>query len=252
MSKEAIFEMKMLMVEDGNACFFLQNYLNKQKYIRLIGAAQNAEDAFSLINIEVPDLIVLDWATMGEEIFLFLKRLKKSYTGNIDVLLMLDADNHEYLSRLDDTAFDYFIKKPFAPQELYEKILDIADKKNNQIASIIRIKDKALDRKITSVLLQSGVPANIMGYQYLRSAIQMTLYSPEQLNKWPKVMYAGIASSHHTNAKRVERNIRHAIEIAWSRKTKTLMKLMRDYLKQTDRPTNMDFILTLRDRVKSS
>ncbi len=250
MSQEtSLYEIKILVIENESDGFLLQNYLNKQKRIRLVGAAQNARNALDLIDIEVPDLIILDWATMGNDIFTFLKQLRKKYPSNINVVLLLNQYNHQYLSRLGDSAFDYFIIKPFNTEALYKKVLDISNKKI--INRVNGKKNKTLMHQITSILLEIGVPLNIIGYKYLHSAIQIALSANSMSKKFSADLYSQIAARHYTNSQRVERNIRHAITLAWSRKAEQLRELFgNDGDRQKDKSTNMEFILTLAKKVK--
>ena len=110
---------------------------------------------------------------------------------------------------------------------------------------------KSLDEKITSVFLSVGIPAHIKGYHFLREAIRMVYYKPELISKITKELYPGIAKRFQTSASKVERAIRHAIEVAWTRgKIENINQIFGyNIYSKNDKPTNGEFIALVADKL---
>ena len=143
--------------------------------------------------------------------------------------------------------------KPVDPETLFKRILDVLDDSYmnaNQI-SLLSSQPKTLDEKITSIFLMIGIPAHIKGYHYLREAIRMVYAEPETINRITKELYPGIAKRFNTSASKVERAIRHAIEVAWTRgKIENINQIYGfNIYGKNDKPTNGEFIALIADKL---
>ncbi len=142
--------------------------------------------------------------------------------------------------------------KPFDLDLLYKRVLDLFDMR--QITgkyTVPAVKSQSLDEKITGVFLTIGIPAHIKGYQYLREAIKLVIKNPDLINSITKELYPGIAERFDTSASKVERAIRHAIEVAWTRgKIENINGIFGyNIYNKNDKPTNGEFIALIADKL---
>jgi two-component system response regulator (stage 0 sporulation protein A) len=154
---------------------------------------------------------------------------------------------------------DYFIMKPFDNEMVLSRIKNIRNMKTASDAKIATAyekvgssAEKTLETQVTSIIHEVGVPAHIKGYQYLREAIIMSVNDMDMLNSITKVLYPGIAKRYDTTPSRVERAIRHAIEVAWSRGKMDTIDEMFGYTISNGKgkPTNSEFIALITDRIR--
>lgn len=147
----------------------------------------------------------------------------------------------------------YFMVKPADPETLAKRLLDMLENTyigRSQIC-MASAQPKTLDEKITAVFLVIGIPAHIKGYHYLREAIRMVYFEPELINRITKELYPGIAKRFNTSASKVERAIRHSIEVAWTRgKIENINQLFGyNIYSKNDKPTNGEFIALVADKL---
>lgn len=156
--------------------------------------------------------------------------------------------------RSDDNMEIYFMIKPYDPEQMKSRF------KNMKTAEqpLITVKDTAAEKKgdlesdVTNIIHEIGVPAHIKGYQYLRDAIMMSVDDMEMLNSITKVLYPTIAKKYQTTPSRVERAIRHAIEVAWSRGKMDTIDALFGYTINMGKgkPTNSEFIALIADKIR--
>ena len=156
---------------------------------------------------------------------------------------------------------DYFIMKPFHRDALINKIKSIYQQKNGQVYRNFNVEkntpqteldSRSIEEEVTEIIHEVGVPAHIKGYQYLREAIIMSVNDMEMLNSITKILYPEIAKKFNTTSSRVERAIRHAIEVAWSRgKMDTIDELFGYTINNgKGKPTNSEFIALITDKIR--
>ena len=146
----------------------------------------------------------------------------------------------------------YYMVKPFELDLLYKRLLDLFNMRSVPTkVPVPAVKSRSLDEKITSIFLSIGIPAHIKGYQYLREGIKITIRNPEIINTITKELYPGIAQHFGTTPSKVERAIRHAIEVAWSRGRIENLNEIFGYkiYNNNDKPTNGEFIALIADRL---
>ena len=139
-----------------------------------------------------------------------------------------------------------FIRKPYSEDAMVENLLRLAEKADPKVHA------PGLEELVTSIIHEVGVPAHIKGYQYVREAIMITVEEPELINAVTKRLYPDIAKANATTASRVERAIRHAIEVAWDRgDLETLQKFFGYTVSNAKgKPTNSEFIAMISDRIR--
>ena len=144
----------------------------------------------------------------------------------------------------------YFVLKPYNINELAKKFVAVT--KENPNTSVSRIDAFGLELKVTEILHEIGVPAHIKGYHYLRDSIIMSVEKPEIINAVTKQLYPSVAKKYETTSSRVERAIRHAIEVAWDRGDVEVLNSYFGYTIHNDRgkPTNSEFIAMISDKMR--
>ena len=146
----------------------------------------------------------------------------------------------------------YFLAKPFEASSLIERIKDICcAPEENKLNTVTKSK-RDLETNITMYIQQLGVPAHIKGYQYIRDAITMVIDDMDTINSITKLLYPTVAKHYTTTASRVERAIRHAIEVAWDRGNPEILNEFFGYtiLGSKGKPTNSEFIALIADKIR--
>ena len=144
------------------------------------------------------------------------------------------------------------MNKPFSMDTLYQRLLDFFDLRKLDIQKQpALVRSKSLDERITSIFLSIGIPAHIKGYQFLKEAIKLVIKKPEIINSITKQLYPSIARNFETSPSKVERAIRHAIEVAWNRGRIENLNTIFGYniYTKNDKPTNGEFIALIADRL---
>ena len=255
---------KIIVADDNrNICQMLQNYLQGQEDLSIVGVAYNGLEAMELIQTEEPDLIILDLVMPNLDGLGVLERLNARTTMTRPKIIMLTAFGQESLTHLAMTlGVDYFILKPFDLDILSKRIRSLMQdmtSTNPQFSfsqaspSVTTVRSEHnLVSEVTTVMHQIGIPAHVKGYQYVREAILMVVEDVSLLGAVTKELYPGIAKKYDTASTRVERGIRHAIELAWERGHSDTLKLIFGYTMNNERqkPTNSEFIALLADKFR--
>lgn len=243
---------KALIVDDDqNFCNALHEYLSSLDYYSICGKANNGQQALELISETKPDVIILDLVMPhidGIGVLEKLQEMKLSERPKVIFMTSFGKDN--LTKKAMELGADYYIMKPFG--------LDILDKRIRQLmdtsgpATIINPKTGNMEVEITKVIHQMGVPAHVKGYQYLRDAILFVTDEVNLMGAVTKELYPMIAEKYNTTASRVERAIRHAIELAWDRGNVELMNKYFGYTINIERgkPTNSEFIAMVADKMR--
>ena len=230
--------------------------------LEVVGTAKDGEEAYQLIKEKEPDVVLLDIVMPKLDGLDVLDKVKQDPAiKNIPSFVMVSAIGKE---RITEDAFergaDYFIMKPFDHDLIINRIKHVQAQKNGRKAvnngKIVERMEmhpqKSLEAEITEIIHEVGVPAHIKGYQYLREAIMMSVNDMEMLNSITKILYPSIAKKFQTTPSRVERAIRHAIEVAWSRGKMDTIDEMFGYTINNGKgkPTNSEFIAFITDRIR--
>ena len=256
-------EIKIIVADDNrNFCQMLKNYLQAQKDLDIVGVAYNGIEAWELIQTRDPDLIILDEVMPNLDGISVLERINSRLTVKRPKIIMITAFGQESLTnQAMMLGVDYFILKPFDLEILNKRISSLLQDKapftpsqfvfsSSIIAGAGSEKDAVLE--VTNLMHQIGIPAHVKGYQYIRDAILMVMEDISLLGLITKELYPTIAKRFHTAPSRVERGIRHAIEISWERGQKETLKRIFGYSMNIERqrPTNSEFIALLADKLR--
>lgn len=261
-------KIKVIIADDNKEfCNILNDYLLNQHDIMVDGIANDGMEALELIKEKKPDLVILDIIMPHLDGLGVLEKLNNMEIDKIPRVIVLSAVGQDKITQRAITlGADYYVVKPFNMDVLLKRIRQmfnnvITDGSENRrsVSMLGQMEMKyinnsydSLEQEITNIIHQIGVPAHIKGYIYLREAITMVVDNMELLSAVTKELYPSIAKKYNTTASRVERAIRHAIEVAWSRgQVETINKIF-GYTIHNDKgkPTNSEFIAMVADKLR--
>lgn len=260
---KAVEKIKVCLVDDNKELVsMLESYVAAQADMEVIGTAYNGQECLNLLTDKQPDVLVLDIIMPHLDGLAVLEKMRHIERLKQPSVIMLTAFGQEDVTKKAvDLGASYFILKPFDMENLTSHIRQVSGKANTMIkrplpsfrsATTVDGKPKNLDASITSIIHEIGVPAHIKGYMYLREAISMVYNDIELLGSITKVLYPDIAKKYNTTASRVERAIRHAIEVAWSRGNIDSISSLFGYTVSMSKakPTNSEFIAMVADKLR--
>lgn len=241
----------------------LEEYISSQDDMEVVGVAHNGQECLQVVEETNPDVLILDIIMPHLDGLAVLERLRDWNKGKLPNVIMLTAFGQEDVTKKAvELGASYFILKPFDMENLANHIRQVSGKTSmvsRKISSNTpsyrsqpEQKPRNLDASITSIIHEIGVPAHIKGYLYLREAISMVYNDIELLGSITKVLYPDIAKKYNTTASRVERAIRHAIEVAWSRGNIDSISSLFGYTVSMTKakPTNSEFIAMVADKLR--
>lgn len=202
------------------------------------------------------DIIVCEAIMKDGDGFAVIEDILRMSAKKPIVIMISSFTNEAMIARAAASGADFYLSKPFEAKTLYQHISFFAKmrEKSEETAVLVKEDDEEYDIEImvSNMIKTIGVPAHIKGYQFLRDAIMWVVEDMELINAVTKELYPGIAKKHKTTSSRVERAIRHAIEVSWQRgDVETLNKLFGHTVKFTkDKPTNSEFIAMIADRIR--
>ncbi|WNS74170.1 sporulation transcription factor Spo0A [Bacillus sp. DTU_2020_1000418_1_SI_GHA_SEK_038] len=255
-------KIKVCVVDDNRELVgLLEEYISTQEDMEVVGVGHNGQECLDILDQEDPDVLILDIIMPHLDGLAVLGKMREMKKANLPNVIMLTAFGQEDVTKKAvDLGASYFILKPFDMENLASHIRQVSGKANPVIRkpstssyrSQVESKPKNLDASITSIIHEIGVPAHIKGYMYLREAISMVYNDIELLGSITKVLYPDIAKKYNTTASRVERAIRHAIEVAWSRGNIDSISSLFGYTVSMSKakPTNSEFIAMVADKLR--
>ncbi len=238
----------------------LNDIVKKDNEIRIVGKANNGEEVYRMIKEKEPDVVLLDLIMPKLDGLSVMERINQDRTiKKHPKFIVISAIGQEGIT---EDAFNlgahYYIMKPFDNEMVLNRVKSIknciTDGKFSHLSGNGNEKRviENLENQVTDMIHEVGVPAHIKGYQYLRDAIMMVIEEPEMLNSITKILYPTIAKRNQTTPSRVERAIRHAIEVAWSRGNMDIINSLFSYTVSTGKgkPTNSEFIALIADKIR--
>lgn len=261
--RQKMEKLNVAIVDDNEKIrSLLREIVSKDKDLQVIGMAADGEEACQLIKEKEPDVVLLDMIMPKLDGLGVLERIHNDVQLNkYPSFIMVSAVGSE---KVTEAAFargaSYYIMKPFDDEIIIERIKSLysseikisRNKVVNPYEKVSSVSEKTLEEVITEMIHDVGVPAHIKGYQYLREAILMSVEDMDMLNSVTKILYPEVAKKYKTTPSRVERAIRHAIEVAWSRgKVDTIEEMFGYTISQgKGKPTNSEFIALITDKIR--
>lgn len=238
----------------------LEEIVSMDKDLNVVGKAKNGEEMCQIIKDKRPDVVLLDLIMPKMDGLTVMEHVGHDKSmGKQPYFIVVTAVGQE---RITEDAFDkganYYVMKPFNNEILLNRIKTVRsvfrnhEKKTEEVIENTQIREDDLENRVTDMLHEIGIPAHIKGYHYLRDAIIMAVEDMDVLNAITKVLYPTVAKKYQTTSSRVERAIRHAIEVAWSRgKLDTLDELFGYTVSNgKGKPTNSEFIALIADTIQ--
>ena len=242
----------------------LNDILEGEADFNIVGKADNGEDAYDMILKTNPDVVLLDVIMPRMDGISVMEKVKgNSQNEKIPSFIMVSAAGSENIT---EDAFqlgaNYYIMKPFTKEIIIDRVRKVGQRRKGIVyQDLKRVKPylnkmeyiaQNLENDVTQMLHEIGIPAHINGYRYLMDAIVTCVADQETLISVTKVLYPTIAKKHLTTPSRVERAIRHAIEVAWSRGKMDTINELFGYTVSTGKgkPTNSEFIALIADKIR--
>ncbi len=252
------FEQTKIVLVDNNEQMrtSIKQQMNGEE-VKIVADFSDAISALNYIKDNEVDVIITDIVLPNIDGYEFMEAINKQGLANKPKILVLSAlSNDNFINKALQYGADYYMIKPCDVNLLKQRVNELkntpimVEKQNNDIKSV-KPRNRQLEEKITNIFITVGIPAHIKGYQFLREAIKMAIDNPEIINSITKKLYPSIAERFETTASKVERAIRHAIEVAWNRgKIENINALfgIRVY-SNNEKPTNGEFIALVADKM---
>jgi two-component system response regulator (stage 0 sporulation protein A) len=252
-----------IVIADDNKEFrlILKDFLISKNCFDIVDMADDGLKALEAVERCEPDILILDIIMPHLDGLGVLEKLQKKELKKYPKVIILSAVGHDKVTqRAINMGVDYYIVKPFNFESFADRLLQISEfetskvqNKNKEVVYNEKIHaEVSLEVKITEILHEVGVPAHIKGYQYLRTSIIDVVNNIELLGAITKELYPMIAQKYGTTPSRVERAIRHAIEVAWTRGKIETINHTFGYTIQNNKgkPTNSEFIAMISDKLR--
>lgn len=211
-------------------------------------AQKDGRKLIEAVTRQQPDVVLMDVFLPNLDAIGVVKSLKSSNLKITPKFIVVSGfDNPTLESEVMAAGADYYFLRPFDYDEMAKRILSLTSRRENPHEA-----SASLEIQVTQTLHKIGVPAHIKGYQYLREAILMAIEDEESINAVTKLLYPGVAKKFSTTSSRVERAIRHAIEVAWDRGDVEVLNSYFGYTIQSSRgkPTNSEFVAMIADKFR--
>lgn len=244
---------KVLMIDDNMQLVdMVKEYFSSHAVIEVVDSVSNGSDGLKLLEKKSKDydIVLLDLIMPGMDGIKVLEEIQKQ---NIDVkiIVLTSYNSPEVIRKVSGLGIKYFMLKPFELSDLESKILEYSIDANKGRKTIDLFYSN-LQMSVTKLLHELGVPSHIKGYSYIREGIMLVFNDPSLSSAITKELYPTIAKKYDTTTSRVERAIRHAIEVSWNRANWELMEEVFGYSVDIDKAkaTNSEFIVTLADKLR--
>ncbi len=245
-----------IMLVDDNAELrrTMREHLQRQENMRIAAECGNGLEALESLTKTPVDVIILDIIMPQMDGYSFLEEMNRRQMENPPQVIVVSAlGRDDFIMRAVENGARFYMIKPVDLNALTGRIREVCGQAPAPNANRVSLPGRApsIDEKLASLFLTIGIPAHIKGYSFLREAVKMVIENPDVINRITKELYPGIGKRFNTSASKVERAIRHAIEVAWSRgRIDTLNKAFgcRVATKE-DKPTNGEFIAMIADKL---
>lgn len=254
-------KIRLLIVEDNREfCDVLNEYFSELEDFEVIGICYHGKDALEVIQEQQPDIILLDIIMLYLDGIGVLERMNQNIPFQGKVIMLTAFGQDSVTKRAMELGADYYMMKPLDMEVLVDRVRHLMDcpinatrqQSNMNPPRVVSNKPKNLELEVTNMIHEIGIPAHIRGYLYLRDAILLVVGNITMLNAVTKELYPAIAEKYTTTPSRVERAIRHAIELAWDRGNVNYLNNVFGHTVRVDKgkPTNSEFIAIIADKLR--
>ena len=229
----------------------LAEFLAKQEGVALIKEAANGVEALKLFREDRFDILITDIIMPLMDGYALMEEVRRQVSPAPRIIVTSALSRDDFVTRAIELGASFYMVKPYDMAQLFSRIRDLSDRKPRVAPAAEPSRSVSLDERLGSLFLTIGIPAHIKGYQFLRQAVKMVITQPDIINRITKELYPGIAKYFGTSASKVERAIRHAIEVAWNRgRIETLNTAFGcKVCTPEDKPTNGEFIAMIADKL---
>lgn len=258
-------KVKVAIADDNREfCQIISRFITEVEEFEVVGTAKDGMEALNIVEEKRPDILILDIIMPHLDGLGVLEKLNEKYTDYFPKVVILSAVGQDSITqRAMELGASYYIIKPFDFNMFIDRLKQINNMSSNNInqnqknrnlpnESLEGKKENGLETKITKIIQQIGVPAHIKGYLYLRESIHIVVNDMDYLGAITKELYPEVAMKYNTTTSRVERAIRHAIEVAWNRgEIETLERIFGYTINNNKgKPTNSEFIALIADKLR--
>lgn len=226
----------------------LENYFRASDKYSVVGRSNDGAQVVKDVKLLKPDFLIMEVMLAGMDGFMVMDTLKKEMGGSLPKIIFISNLSHSgFVSKAIKEGASYFMVKPVLPENLEQRLKDLSKTK-------VQKEDRGerqLDEKISNIFISIGIPAHIKGYQFLREAVKLAVEETEIIGSITKKLYPTIAERFDTSSSKVERGMRHAIEVAWNRgKIENINSLfgLKIY-NSNEKPTNGELIALIADKM---
>lgn len=248
-----------MVIADDNPEFIevLEQAIDQQEGFEIVGLAANGLEAVELVEQRHPDVLIVDLVMpVLDGMGVLEYTMKLPYRKNFKIIVLSAMGNDNTTQRAIALGADYFMIKPFDLHTFLTRVREVCLGPDAEPGAVFGRNalplNAPLEAEITHMLQEIGIPAHIKGYQYLRDALMLTVRDTRFLSGITKELYPKVAEKYGSTTSRVERAIRHAIEVAWNRGQMEIINDMFGYTVQEEKgkPTNSEFIAMLVDKIR--
>ena len=245
-------KIRVLAIDDNiELVGMIKEYFSNHASIEVVLEAYDGQEGIKVAKDkqEEYDIVLLDLIMPKKDGITILEEFERN---SIDrkVIVLTSYSGTDMIRKVSELGVNYFILKPFELDDLERRIIECFKEGNEE--KTINIVNNGLQVSITKLLHELGIPSHIKGYQYVRDGITMVYEKPQVIGAITKELYPSVAEKYNTTVSRVERAIRHAIEVSWNRGDWDIMEEIFGNSVDIDRakPTNSEFIVTIADKLK--
>lgn len=245
--------MKTIILLDSNVAVLsqLRGAFNESKEYTVVYSSDDGDEGIKHVLDLKPNLVIVGMFLKGTDGCGVIRAVKKS--GSDAKIIATGIPNDSLIERAMAEGANYYLVKPFSIPNAMERIMELMKDEPTEEKPIETLKPRSsnIDERISEIFISIGIPPHIKGYAYLREGIKLTVSKPTIINSVTKELYPSIAKKYGTSASKVERAIRHAIEVAWNRGRIDAINAIfgaRIYL-GSEKPTNSEFIALVADKI---
>ena len=239
---------KILVVDDNKVMVeMLKEFFSQSETIEVVATAYDGEEAWEKIEKTNYDCVLLDLIMPRKDGIYVLEKIKENNLKR-NIIVVTSYNEQETIRNVSEFGVRYFVLKPFDLKDLEKRVISVC---NERVPEVLDLKSNEIHVTISKILHELGIPSHIKGYQYIRDAISMVYSNEGLIGGITKELYPELGKKYNASVTRVERAIRHAIEVSWNRGDWDLMEEIFGHSVDIDKakPTNSEFIVTIADKM---